>query len=615
MSNELRRASYGALVAPIPAERCIAGRDLTEPRLAPGGRSLAWAESEAGQAGLTVLHADGTRATLATSPALRPGRGLGGGAWCFTPGGEHIVYVGADGNLWRQPLTGEAPVPLTAHGPDLAASGPHVSPDGREAAYVIDQAEVWVAEIATGMNRRIDPGTADFCLDPWVGADATVRWQAWNVPDMPWDHSRVQWVSLATHERGEVAVDGAVQQPRQLPDGTPVWVRDDTGWLNVWVGDRPLVGATGTGEAAGEPLEHAGPTWGAGQRSYAWSPDGTTVAFTRNEGGFGRLCVADRASGQVREIARGVHGQLAWEGERLAAIRTGARTPTQVVEYDTRTWERTVHAQGPHADWSSEELVEPVAVEVPAGDGSVLHARLYAADNPDGRLIVWLHGGPTDQWQVTFMPRLAYWRSRGWSVLVPDHRGSTGHGRAYQQALCGAWGDLDVDDTLTMAREAHRRGWGVPATTVVIGGSAGGFTALGAVAREPGRFAAAVLLYPVTDLADLAERSHRFERHYTDSLVGPLPAAAAEYRRRSPVWHTDRLTAIPMLLLHGDLDPVVPVQQSRVLAERVNAAGGRVELHVYEGEGHGFRLAANQLDEYRRIGDFLARHLPIASRP
>jgi dipeptidyl aminopeptidase/acylaminoacyl peptidase len=595
-------------VAPIPAERCIAGRDLTEPRLSPGGHHLGWAESEAGVAGLVVLHADGSRSALATAPALRPGRGLGGGAWCFTPDGTAVVYVGADGNLWRQALDSGAPAPLTAHGPERSASGPQVSPDGRHVVYVIEQAEVWLVEIASGTTRRIDPGTADFCLDPHVGRAGTVRWQVWNVPDMPWDRSRVQMVSLATGECSEPAVDGAVQQPRELPDGTPVWVRDDTGWPNVWVGDAPLVGGTG------EQCEHAGPTWGGGQRSYAWSPDGSAIAFTRNERGFGRLCVADQATGMVREIARGVHGGLSWEGDRLAAIRTGARTPTQVVEYDTRTWERLVHAQGPSPDWSQAELEEPTPVEVAVGDGTTLHARLYAADAPDGRLIVWLHGGPTDQWQVTFMPRLAYWRSRGWSVLVPDHRGSTGHGRAYQQALRGRWGDLDVDDTLTLIRAAHRAGWGAPAGTVVIGGSAGGFTALGALAREPECCAAAVLLYPVTDLVDMAERSHRFERHYTDSLVGPLHDALAEYRRRSPVWHTDRLTATPMLLLHGDVDPVVPVEQSRVLAERINAAGGRVELHVYEGEGHGFRQAANQLDEYRRIGDFLDRHLPIASQ-
>ena len=207
------------------------------------------------------------------------------------------------------------------------------------------------------------------------------------------------------------------------------------------------------------------------------------------------------------------------------------------------------------------------------------------------------------------MPRIAYWRSQGWNVLVPDHRGSTGHGRAYQQALLGRWGELDVSDTIDAITHAHAHGWGEPAHTAVVGSSAGGFTALGVAAADPRSVAAVIVAYPVTDLADLAERSHRFEQHYTESLVGPLPDAAALYRQRSPVNFTDRLAATPLLVFHGDSDPVVPVEQSRAFVESCRRAGGRVELVVYEGEGHGFRKPDNQLDEYRRTQVFLATHV------
>ena len=63
-----------------------------------------------------------------------------------------------------------------------------------------------------------------------------------------------------------------------------------------------------------------------------------------------------------------------------------------------------------------------------------------------------------------------------------------------------------------------------------------------------------------------------------------------------------------------ELDAVVPVRQSRVFVQRVRTAGGEAQLHVYPDEGHGFRQPANQLDEYRRAEDFLARHVPVASR-
>ncbi len=594
---------------PIAAERCIGGSDLTEPRLAPDGSLLVYASSSAGTAHLVACSFDGTpEQQLALWPALRPGRGMGGGAWTFTADGRGVVYVAVDGNLWQQSLHGGAAVALTDHGPDRSASGPCISGDGRHVVYVLDLAEVHALELATGYRWRLDDGTADFCMDPFVDGAGGVRWMAWNVPNMAWDVSRVQIAELVPgagplQQRDDSLV--CVQQPRVLPDGQTIAVRDDTGWLNVWIGDAPLLD---------EPFEHAGPSWGPGQRSYDWSPDGQFIAVARNEAGFGRLLIIELATGDVREVARGVHGQVSWEGDRLSAIRTGARTPTQVVVYDTDSWQRTTVAIGPASQWSPDELVEPDLVEVPVRDG-VLHARHYRADADDGRLIVWLHGGPTDQWMVTFMPRITYWLSRGWSILVPDHRGSTGHGREYQQALRGRWGELDVADTLAVAGFALTAGWGAPGRTVVFGSSAGGFTALGVVAAAPDCFAAAVLLYPVSDLVELAERSHRFERHYTASLVGPMPESVALYRERSPAYHADQFLGTPLLILHGEMDAVVPVRQSRVFAQRVRTAGGDAQLHVYPNEGHGFRDAANQLDEYRRAEDFLARCVPVASAP
>jgi dipeptidyl aminopeptidase/acylaminoacyl peptidase len=71
-----------------------------------------------------------------------------------------------------------------------------------------------------------------------------------------------------------------------------------------------------------------------------------------------------------------------------------------------------------------------------------------------------------------------------------------------------------------------------------------------------------------------------------------------------------RLAGVPVLVMHGDSDPVVPVEQSRAFVDRCRAAGGTVEYVEYEGEGHGFRKPENQLDEYARMQSFLAVHVP-----
>ena len=591
-------------MSPIVPERCIGARDLTEPRLSPDGTMLGFAVSDAGVAVLMLSRLDGTvPIELTAHPLPRTGRGLGGGCWCWSPDSSSIVYSAVDGNLWLQPVPGGPPRCLTDQGPDRVAQAPAIAPDGSAVVYVVDQAEVWLQPLSAGSPRRIDSGSADFCFDPQFRSDSSgAFWQAWNVPHMPWDNARLDGVMFDGSVGFTMAPDGALQQPRCAADGTLMCVRDDHGWSNVWLGDAALVGET---------FEHAGPTWGLGQRSFVMSPDGKQVAFTRNDRGFGRLCVLELAVGVVTDVGRAVHGQLSWHGNRLAALRTGARTPTQVVVYETTTWQRSVVDIGPNSWWNDELLVEPEAHVIAASDSATLHARLYRADGPTDRLICWLHGGPTDQWQVGFMPRVAYWRSRGWNVLLADHRGSTGHGRAYQQSMNHRWGILDVSDTASILTAAHERGWGSPQRTVLMGGSAGGFTVLGVLAEAPQLAAAAVVSYPVTDLFDLAERSHRFERHYTHSLVGPLPARHDEqgdYFLRSPVNFADRIRT-PLLMFHGDADAVVPVEQSRAMATRIVESGGMVELCVYTGEGHGFRLPANQLDEYRRTGDFIAEHV------
>jgi dipeptidyl aminopeptidase/acylaminoacyl peptidase len=260
---------------------------------------------------------------------------------------------------------------------------------------------------------------------------------------------------------------------------------------------------------------------------------------------------------------------------------------------------------GPVTAWDVVDLPEPEPIEV-LHDGATLHARRYVAGR--GRTLCWIHGGPTDQWRVEFMPRIAYWWSRGWDVLVPDPRGSTGHGRQYQQALRGEWGRRDVDDTAAMLRAAHTNGWSDPARTVMMGSSSGGLTALGVLGLHPGLAAGGVVLYPVTDLAALAEASHRFEAHYTDTLVGPRDDERT-YRERSPIAYADRIH-VRLLVMHGDDDPVVPLSSTLAFVERVRDAGGDVELVVMEGEGHGFRQAANRRADYELTARFLARLVP-----
>ncbi|NND74822.1 MAG: S9 family peptidase [Ilumatobacter sp.] len=584
---------------PIPIELLVAGRDLTEPKLSPDGEFVAFVQRwRSATAIVLVPVAGGPERLLTAGPDPTPGRGMGGGCFDWYPDGTGVAYC-AGGELWFQPLAGTA-AQLTALGREVRA--PACAPDGSFVVFAVDEAEIWKLPLTgdSGATEpaRLDDGADAFCFDPAVApCSSTVVWQAWSPPAMPWDAAHVVTAAVATGELDRWRpADAAVQQPRFMPDGTGACVHDASGWLNVYVGDDPLLA---------EPSEHAGPTWGMGQRSFTPSPDGRHVAFCRNEAGFGRLCVVEVATGGVTDVGRGGHGQLTWLGNDLVALRTGAVTPTQVVRYDMSALDdspgakppRTVLAVGPPFGWSGHDLPEPQLIEADAG-GVTLHARRYAAG--DGRMLCWVHGGPTDQWQADFRPRISYWWSRGWDVLVVDPRGTTGHGRDYQRALNGQWGRLDVDDTAVLLAHAHTQGWSRPESTAIVGGSSGGLTVLGVLADHPDLVACGVASYPVADLASLADVTHRFEAHYTDTLVG-----ASSFEELSPIHRAARITA-PLLLFHGTDDEVVPIAQSESVAAAIRAAGGSVELVVYDGEGHGFRDPVNVRDEYDRTERFLA---------
>jgi dipeptidyl aminopeptidase/acylaminoacyl peptidase len=593
------------------------GRVLAEPRLSPDADRIAFVTNVARRGQLVVMPADGGVEVVVTNdPPPRPVAAYGGGAFDWTPDGASLVYAAIDGGLWVAPATGGVAREIVTKQPAGGCAAPAVSPDGSRVAFVVNQQHIAVAPIDGSTWPVRLSGGADFCFDPsWSPDSARVVWHEWDVPAMPWDEGRI--VVRAADGSGEPDVVGggagiSVQQPRFSPDGARLaFLSDETGWLNLWLAAadgsdaKPLVD---------EPIEHGDPSWGLGQRSFSWSPDSTLIVFTRNHLGFGTIDCVDVATGETGALDKAIHGGLSWRGDRIAAVRSGARTPTQLIVSDYERNTRTTVARGPVGGFEAIDLPEPIAVTWAAEDGATVHGRLVtptvasATGDDSPPLLVWIHGGPTGQTTAAWNNRLPFFLERGWAVLFPDHRGSTGHGRAYVQAMAGRWGDLDASDTAAGMRAAAERGWGDPTRMVPMGGSAGGFTVLNLLAHHPDLCAAGIDLFGVADLFDLNETTHRFEAHYLHSIVGPLPESGDAYRERSPISVADRITS-PLLILQGDADEVVPPAQSRTIADRLRALGRTVETHFYEGEGHGWLRPETMIDELNRIESFLRRQV------
>jgi dipeptidyl aminopeptidase/acylaminoacyl peptidase len=600
----------------ISAAAVARSRTLGEARWSPGGTHLAWLDAFGGRVDLVVGPADG-RGPDAVVTAELPVTGLGaygGGGYCWVDD-DTLVYAAADGRLLAVAASGG---PVRVLSSDGRAAAPAASPDGRRVAFVLerdDSCDVAVIDVDGGAwPRRLSH--ADYAWDPtWSSDGSTVAWHEWDLPNMPWDGSRIVAIAVDDPDATPALIVGgddvAVGQPRFAPTGDALaFVAELDGWMNVWmvarVGDAPTC-------VLAEAHEHAEPSWGPGQRSFAWSPDASAIALTRNEGGFGRLVmVALDGDHAVTEVSKGWHTGLDWGSAGLACIRSGGRTAPQLTVVDPQRGARQARRRGAPAEMDAHDLPEPTPIDWTGADGETVHGLLWLPPDPGDAaarrppVLVDVHGGPTDQAAVDWKPRIRWFGSRGWAVFTPNYRGSTGYGRGYRHALDQAWGEVDVADTVSGLRALARDDRVDASRAAVMGGSAGGFTALLVAAQEQPVVRAAVSLFGVTDLFDLAATTHRFESRYLDRLVGPLPEHADRYEARSPVTRA-REIAVPVLLLQGADDKVVPPSQAQLLVDSMRAAGGTVEHHVYEGEGHGFSREATIIDSFERIEAFLTR--------
>ncbi|MDQ3856573.1 MAG: prolyl oligopeptidase family serine peptidase, partial [Chloroflexota bacterium] len=255
-------------------------------------------------------------------------------------------------------------------------------------------------------------------------------------------------------------------------------------------------------------------------------------------------------------------------------------------------------------------LIASEVVEWPTVNGTTVYGVLYRAASSEAPrpLLTSIHGGPTSESANGWNSQAQYFAGRGWHYLAVNHRGGTGSGRAYQDLLNESWGVVDVEDARSGAEYLIEQGLADPKRVAITGGSAGGYTTLMALVRGPDFWAAGVSLYGIGDLYECRVGSHRFERLYEDTTVGPLPETAERWVERSALTHAGKVRA-PVLLFHGKEDKAVPYQQSVDFAEAVRARGGIAELVLYEDEGHGFSKEANRRDQIDKMEAFLEKYV------
>lgn len=639
---------YGSWPSPISAADCYAGATShVSPRV--DGADVYWLEARPGDAGrvtLVRLRDDAGGVTDVSRPGHNVRSRLheyGGGEYAVSEG--VVVHIDdVSGRVWRIDRDGEA-APITPEVPDVAGQvvryGGFCLDLPRRCAYVVREDrrdpdlepvtslvrldldgpnDDFGSVLVAGRARPIDPGSVppgddtdthaapDFVLDPALSPGGRrLAWLSWNHPNMPWDGTWAWAADVA--DNGTLVdprivaggADEAIEQPTWLDDDRLVFVSDRTDWSLLH--GINLADPDGTARLVAlqdDAHDHGGPRWVAGIRTFAATADGRLVTL-RSDPGTRSLWLIGK--GSPKRIATDLShvDSIQIRGDEVICQGTCADRPGGIVAVPLTGGPSRLlsepDGEGPDPEWVS----EPEFVSWTSDDGSRAHGFLYrprGADlsAPEGELpplIVTLHGGPTSCSRPAFSLPRAYWTSRGFAVLDVDYGGSTGYGRAYRQRLDGQWGIVDVADAASGARHLAETGVVDPARLAITGGSAGGFTTLAALTFTD-VFTAGVSHYGIGDLGALARETHKFESRYTFRLVAPWPAGEAVYAERSPINHVDDLAA-PLLLIQGTEDRVVPPAQAEAMADALRSKGLPVALVLVEGEGHGFRVAANRV--------------------
>jgi len=233
---------------------------------------------------------------------------------------------------------------------------------------------------------------------------------------------------------------------------------------------------------------------------------------------------------------------------------------------------------------------------------------LHLHKNVKPPLILSIHGGPTSANSKSFNNEAAYFVSRGYAYAQVNYRGSSGYGYSYQDALRHQWGVVDVEDSISFARTLVDQGLAFPGRMAIAGSSAGGFTVLNVLIKQPGLFKAGICSYGVSDLLEDARNTHKFEKYYHQFLIGDLKKNRQRFVDRSPINHIEKIKD-PVALFHGDEDKVVSLDQTLAIYEKLQNNNIPCELQVYPGEGHGFRKPETLKDFYGKIDAFLIKYL------
>ncbi|UNU44614.1 S9 family peptidase [Sphingopyxis sp. YF1] len=350
-------------------------------------------------------------------------------------------------------------------------------------------------------------------------------------------------------------------------------------------------------------------------------PGRPDIAFEENASGRSGIFLYDARRGEseslllpegMNRFASSGQSPFTADGATLLFRHQAGHQPNDFWTYSMASKTAAKITELSPAALDGDRLPRTELVHYPSKDGLVISAFVWIPPNlaRDGTApaVVMAHGGPTAQISDFFNRDAVALASRGFVVIAPNFRGSTGYGMDFQLANVGDLGGSDLDDLVAGVNFLLATGYVDRRRVGIMGGSYGGYLTVMGLARHPEVFASGVDLFGILNWQTLLASTEPVLQAYVRNLLGDPVVNAEQYERSSPSTYIDRIEA-PLLILQGENDIRTPKSEATALQARLLERGRTVEAVYYPEEGHGFSRRENQMDSLTRVVAWFERTL------
>jgi proline iminopeptidase len=595
-------------------ERYLAPRSHSNPAISPDGSELAWISDETGvgQIWSMALPEGRPKQRLATTEKV--------GSLAFSPKSRDLVFTmdrGGDERyqLWLLPADAEKPSALTA-APGVVHAWGTWDREGRRIAYASN------ARAARHMDIYIR------ALDR-QGAECVLEAEGWRQPLSFFPDGQ----SLLVQDNRRGMYDGDLMR-LDLESGASElllptagrshyaavkWRKDGSGLYLVTNRGRAFHGLARLDLEARELSWLATPDGDV--ELLAVAPDDSQLAYAVNIEGYTRLYLHDLTSGEESALddpppGRATSLVFSPDGSSLVVALERFTAPPALHRIDLGT--RASRPLVADATGLREgDLAEPVIVRVPSFDSRLVPAFLFepagAAPAAGRPALAIVHGGPESQFAARWRPLVQHLVRRGWTVVGPNVRGSTGYGREWQ-SLDDRRLRMDSVKDLKAVHDWLAARPGVDSSRLAVcGESYGGFMVLAAITEYPDDWKVAAEFYGIANFLTLLQTTGPWRRELRAAEYGDPVADRDALESFSPIHKADRIKA-PLFIAHGLEDPRVPPGESEMMVSVLRGRGHPHQIVRIEGEGHGFSRQHNRLRVFPALVRFLERHISTHQR-